>query len=61
MPELQFHVHGNTVRIGDYTYYKNNLEKQPASNVVGLMRYNRRTDRHEFYNPHQPLDTKHKY
>jgi hypothetical protein len=52
MSELQFHVIGDSVRIGDYTYSKQNLERRQPQNVVGLSRYNRRTDQWEMYNPH---------
>lgn len=53
MSELQFHRCGDDmVRIGNYTYRTENLERKQPSNVVGLSRYNRRTDKWEMYNPH---------
>lgn len=58
MSELKFNVYGNHVRIGDYTYFKNNLEREVPSNVTGLSRYNRKTDKYEMYNPHEPIRSK---
>lgn len=53
MPELQFHSCGKEmVRIGNYTYFNKHLEREQPSNVVGLKRYNRRTEKYETYNPH---------
>jgi hypothetical protein len=53
MPELQFHKCGeDMVRIGNYTYINKHLECKQSSNVVGLQRYNRRTEQYETYNPH---------
>lgn len=55
MSEQQFHVNGNHVRIGNYTYFKSHLEKKQPHNAVGLSRYNRSSGKYETYNPHETL------
>ena len=48
---LQYHECGDgLVRIGNYTYSKKHLENKPRENIE-VTRYNRSTDKWEFYNP----------
>lgn len=39
------------VQVGRYRYPESQLRYAPAGNVVGQMRYNPATDKHERYNP----------